>query len=98
MHMAGTQYIGTGRLGTVQSAAYTTVSGVITSGISAGVYKARVVCTTAAYIVIGTTPTATTSDTYMSAGAAEYFTVTPGQKVAAVRVASDGTLNVTEIT
>lgn len=91
------QYFGVGRLGTVQSVAYTGTAGTITNGIGTGVQKVRVVCTTDAYIRIGSSPTATTSDTYMTGLAAEYFTISPGEKVSAVQVASAGTLNVTEI-
>jgi hypothetical protein len=59
--------------------------------------QVRVVVTTAAYIKIGNSPTATTSDVYMPADSPEYFTCTPGQKVSAVQVSSGGTLHVTEL-
>jgi hypothetical protein len=90
------QYIGTGRLGTHQSAAYTGTAGTITNAISSGVYKVRVIVTSAAYIKIGSSPTATTSDVYMAADAAEYFSIRPGEKVSAVQVSAGGTLHVTE--
>jgi hypothetical protein len=57
----------------------------------------RLVPTTAAYVKIGNTPTATTSDVYMKAGEAEYFVVTPGMKASAIRVTTNGTLHVTEL-
>ena len=90
-------YFGTGRLSTVQSVAYTGTAGTIASGISPSVNKIRVVATTDCYIKIDNGPTATTSDTLLPGLAAEYFTVTPGQKVSAVQVSAGGTLNVTEI-
>ncbi len=90
-------YWGAGRLGTAQSVAYTGTAGTIATAIGAGVQKVRVIVTTAAYIKIAKDPTATTSDTYMAAGAAEYFTCAEGEKVSAVQVASGGTLQVTEI-
>ena len=55
------QYVGTGRLGTHQSAAYTGTHGVITNAVGDGVNKVRVITTSAAYIKIDKTPTATTS-------------------------------------
>jgi hypothetical protein len=91
-------YIGTGRLGSVQNAAYTASSAVITNPVGSQTYKVRLVATTDCYVKIGDgSPTATMSDTYLPALSAEYFTITPGQKVAAVRVVADGTLNVTEV-
>jgi hypothetical protein len=91
------QYIGTGRLGTHQSAAYTGTAGTITNAIGSGSYKVRVVVTSAAYVKVGDSPTATSSDVYMAADAPEYFSCTPGQKVSAIQVSASGTLHVTEI-
>ena len=91
------QYIGTGRLGTHQSVAYTGTAGTIATALEAQTYKVRVVVTTAAYIKIGNSPTATTSDVYMVADSVEYFSVTPGMKVSAVQVTTGGTLHCTEI-
>lgn len=91
------QYYGTGRLGTHQSVAYTAAAGTITTAITTGTQKVRVVVTTAAYVKIDNSPTATTADVYMPADSVEYFTITAGQKVSAIRVGSDGTLHVTEI-
>ncbi len=91
------QYWGTGRLGTHQTVTYTGTAGVITNAMSAGVHKCRVVCTTAAYIKIGVSPTATTSDPYMPADSVEYFTINEGEKVSAVQVSSNGTLSVAEV-
>jgi len=92
-----TQYWGTGRLGTVQSAAYTGTAGTTTNGVANGVQKVRVLVTTDAYVRIGVNPTATTSDTYVVGLSPEYFTVMSGEKVSAVQVSSGGTLVVTEI-
>jgi hypothetical protein len=98
MAMAPQQYIGTGRLGTTQSVAYTGTSAAITNSVSAQTYKVRVLCSSDAFVRIGDgTPTATTADAYVPALAAEYFTCTPGQKVAAVQVTAAGTLYVSEL-
>lgn len=90
-------YLGTGRLSTVQSVAYTGTAGTISNAVGAQTYKVRIVSTTDCYIKIDNSPTATTSDAILPGLSAEYFTITPGQKVSAVQIASGGTLNVTEI-
>jgi hypothetical protein len=91
------QYIGTGRLGTHQSAAYTTTAGTITNAVGAQTYKVRIVCTTDAFVKVGDAPTATTSDPHFPANSVEYVTITPGQKVSAIRSAADGSVHVTEV-
>lgn len=95
--MAGTQYWGTGRLGTHQSKAYTGTAGTIDNAVGDGTFKVRVVVTSAAYIKVDKSPTATSADVYLPADTPEYFTITPGMKVSAIQVASGGTLHVTEI-
>lgn len=90
-------YIGTGRLGTHQSASYTGTAGTITNVVGTQTYKVRVFVTTDAYIKIDNAPTATTGDVYLTGLSPEYFTITPGQKVSAIQVASAGSLHVTEI-
>lgn len=44
----------------------------------------RVLSDADCHIVVGANPTATTSSLRLSSGSAEYFSVTPGQKLAAV--------------
>jgi hypothetical protein len=61
-------------------------------------YMARVVTTSAAYISIAKSPTATANDVYMPADTPEYFQVNAGEKVSAIQVSSGGTLHVTEMT
>jgi hypothetical protein len=95
--MGAVQYIGTGRLGASQDVAYG-ASSAASAAFGAQTYKVRLVATSDCRIRIGDgTPTAVATDTYLPALAAEYFTVTPGQKVAAIQVSSAGTLNVTEV-
>ncbi len=91
------QYIGTGRLGTHQSVAYTGTAGTIATVVGTQTRQIRVIVTTAAYVKVDNSPTATSSDVYMPADSAEYFTCTPGMKVSAIQVASAGTLHVTEL-
>ena len=85
------------RLETHQSVAYTGTAGTIATAISTGVHAVRVIVTSAAYVVIGSSPTATTSDVYMPAGLPELFKINPGEKVSAVQVSAGGTLHVTEV-
>jgi len=95
--MAAQQYIGAGRQSATQNVAYTGTAAASTV-FSSQTYKVRLLATTDCYFRIGDgTPTATTSDSYLPALAAEYFTCTPGQKVSAVQVTAAGSLNVTEI-
>ena len=91
------QYIGTGRLDTHQSVAYTGTAGTIANVVGPQTYKVRVLVTTDAYIKIDKSPTATTADVYLPALQAEYFTLTPGMKVSAIQVSAGGTLHVTEL-
>jgi hypothetical protein len=92
------------RQGTTQKVAYTGTAGTIpngvgaqTYGVGAQTYQVRIVCTTGAFVLIGDSPTATTSDMPTFADLPEYFTITPGQKVSAIQSSSGGTLYVTEL-
>jgi hypothetical protein len=86
------------RASTHQSVAYTGTAGTISSAVGAQTYCVRIVVTTAAYVKIGDSPTATSSDMYVAPSREEYFTCSPGQKVSAIQVASGGSLHVTEMT
>lgn len=90
-------YFGTARHGTTQSIPYTGTAGTISTAITAGVQKVRVYCTTDAFIKIGMSPTATTSDVPIAASSPEYFTCAGGEKVSAIQLSSGGTLYVTEV-
>lgn len=90
------QYWGTARWATHQSAAFTGTAGTTTNAVSLGTKKVRIIVTSAAYVKVGVSPTATTSDVYMPADSAEYVTVSSGEKVSAVQVSAGGTLHVTE--
>jgi hypothetical protein len=85
------------RLGIVQKVDYTAASA-LSSAFGPQTYGVRVVATTDCHVKIGDgAVTATTSETYLPAEFPEYFTVTPGQKIAVVRSAVDGSLFVTEL-
>ena len=92
-----TQYWGTAKWGGTQNVAYTTTAGTVTNAFGAGIHKARIIVTTAAYVKVDVSPTATSSDAYVAAGVPEYITVNPGEKVSALQVAAGGTLYVTDV-
>jgi hypothetical protein len=73
--------------------AYTGTQGQ-SAAVPANIHDVRVVCTSNAWINIGTDPTATAGDNslYMPAGVVEYFHITPGQKIAAVQDSGAGNL------
>lgn len=86
------------RLGTHQSAAFTATAGTIANGVGTSTRYVRVIVTSAAYVKIATTPTATTSDVYMAANVPEIFRIGAGEKVSAVQVSAGGSVHVTELT
>lgn len=92
------QYLGVGRLSTVQSTAYSTTAGSVATSFGTQTFKVRIVSTTAAYIAFGKAPVAaSTSGSYIPADSPEYFIVSPGEKVSGVQVSGAGTLYVTEL-
>ena len=58
----------------------------------------RVVCTTNAWITFGANPTAAKDATslFIAANVPEFFGVTPGEKLAVIRDASDGVTSIAE--
>lgn len=83
--------------GTTQVKSYTGTAGTIDNAIGSGTTIIRVWLSTAGYIAIGASPTATTSDIPMPADTPEYFVVPPGSKVSAIQASSGGNLHVTEM-
>jgi hypothetical protein len=86
------------RPGTHQSVAYTAAAGTITNAVADTTRVVRVYCTTAAFIKIGTNPTATASDVPVAANTPEYFAIAKGEKVSAIQQSAGGNLHVTEMT
>lgn len=83
-----------------QNLAVAIASAAITNGFGANTHEVRVVSTTNCWIRFGAAPTAAAAanNVYLPAGVVEYFHVSPGQKLAAIRDSADGTLNVAEMT
>jgi hypothetical protein len=72
-----------------------------TNAFGANTWEIRVVCTVACHLNIGTDPTAAATDDNgfaLPANVVEYFHVSPGQKLAVIRDASDGVLSLAEMT
>jgi len=81
-----------------QTVTVSATSAATSSGVSDGIDVARIVSTTACHYVIASSPTATTSDTYLPAGAVEYVSINVGEKIAFIQNAAGGTAYVTEVT
>ena len=92
MAYRGTVY----RLGTTQTASYTDTAAAISNAFGVGTQVVRVNSTTGCHIRFGASPTAVTTDSFLKAGEPEYFVVTPGHKVSAVRTTTNGVLTVSE--
>ncbi len=85
------------RWGTTQAVSFTSTSTAQTTAFVAGVNTVRVIATTQCHLAFGASPTATTNSPKLPANVAEYVVVTPGQKIAAIRTTTSGTLYVTEV-
>jgi hypothetical protein len=85
------------RLG-VNTVIATSAGSQATAAFGAQTYQVRVATNAQpAFIKIGDgTPTASSGDVLMPANCWDYFTVTPGQKLAAVHAGTPGSLSVTE--
>lgn len=83
----------------VINVSYTATAGnsaAISSTSRTGIY--RVVCTTDAYVAIGNGVTATTNNgAFFSAGIPDYIRIAEGERLSAIRVSADGSLNITPL-
>lgn len=87
-------------LGSTSSVAYTGAAGKSFSMLAsdgAATNVVRVLTTTAAYIAVGSDPTATASDMLVPANTEIYLEILSGYKVSAVPLSSSGTLYVTNM-
>jgi len=83
------------RVGTSQAIAYDSSVG-ITNAFSAGTYQLRLAANSACHYRIGDgVQTATTADTYLPANVIEYVIVSPGQRISAIKAASNGLVTAT---
>lgn len=85
------------RLGTTQAVAYTGTSATSTNAFGAETYQIRVVANSACHIKVveAAGGAATTSDPLLPANWVDYLGVSPGQKISAIRAASDGLVTAT---
>lgn len=77
-----------------QNVAYTGTAGTIANALPNGTGAVVVMCTTAAFVRVGTSPTATTADLPVAANVPVRLEAAAGDKVSAIQVASGGTLYV----
>jgi len=83
------------RVGVTQTIAYN-ASAAITNAFSSETYQLRLVADSACCYRIGDgAQTATTADPLLPANTIEYVTVSPGQRIAAVKAATDGLVTTT---
>lgn len=84
------------RQGTTQTIAYTGTQAAITNAFGSETYQIRV-CSDAAccYRIGDGAQTATTADPFLPANVIEYVTVTPGQRISAIRAGTDGLVTAT---
>lgn len=95
----------TPRLGVTQTIAFTAASAGAAAPFGGQTRQVRLVANAGCHVRIGDgVQTATVADPYLPADVAEIVTVTPGQRIAAIRAATgglvtaaDGTLWVTEL-
>lgn len=84
-------------VGGTQTAAFTGTSAAISNAVGSQTRVVRLYATQDCYVAVGASPTATTSDMPLPAGAIEYIKINPGEKVAAVQISTGGNLHVTEM-
>lgn len=83
------------RVGTTQTIGYDS-SAPITNAFGAETYQLRLVANSACCYRIGDgAQTATAADTYLPANTIEYVIVSPGQRIAAIKAATDGLITAT---
>ena len=83
------------RIGTTQTIAYDSTT-VATNAFGAQTRQLRLVANSACHYAIGDgAQTATTADPFLPANAVEYVTVTAGQRVAAIKAATNGLVTAT---
>jgi|TARA_Y100000310_G_scaffold77141_1_gene73680 hypothetical protein len=86
-------------LGTTQSVASGTSSAASTNGVGTHTHAVLIHSDQNAYIAFGASPTASSSDgTFIQASEPYYFSIVPGEKIAAIRVAVTGTVYISELT
>jgi hypothetical protein len=93
MSYRGTVY----RLGANEIVTVNSTSAANTTAFQPGTNAVRLLSTKTCHVAFGGSPTATTADAMLPPNVPEYFVVTPGQKVAAIRTTTSGSLSVTEV-
>ena len=63
-----------------QNVTYTTSAA--SAAMNASTRYVRIICDAKAHFAVGSSPTATSSNTYVTADTAEYFAINPGEQIA----------------
>jgi hypothetical protein len=83
------------RVGASQTIAYDASVG-ITNAFNSGTYQLRLAANSACHYRIGDgVQTATIADTYLPANTIEYVIVSPGQRISAIKAATNGLVTAT---
>lgn len=88
---------GATRWGTTHSVSFTSTSAANSTAFAAGTRVVRVISSTGCHLAQGADPTATTSSPKLPALLPELLVVSPGEKIAAIRTTTSGTLWITEV-
>jgi hypothetical protein len=83
------------RNSTTQAVAYTDTAAASATAFGAQTYMIRIAANSACHYVIAGTPVAVVTDAFLPANTIEYVTVTPGQKISAIRAATAGLVTAT---
>ena len=82
--------------GTNQNITVAGTSAATSNAFGADTRVVRLAATTACYISIGSSPTATSANAILPANTVDYIIVEPSDKIAALQVSAGGALSVTE--
>lgn len=66
--------------------------------VPVNIFCVRLIATSDCFVKIGNNPTAAVTDMFLKAGIPEYFTVANPDKIAAIKLADAGNLNITYMT
>ena len=83
------------RNGTTQAVAYTGTAAASATAFGSSTFQARICANSACHYVVGGTPVAVVTDAFLPANTVEYIKVSPGEKISAIRAATDGLVTAT---
>jgi hypothetical protein len=84
------------RNGTTQVVAYTGTAAASTNAFGTQTRQVRIVANSACHYTFAVSPTAVVTDAFLPANTIEYRSVTPGQKISAIKAATGGLVTTTD--